>query len=366
MKKKFVILALAGMMAVTSLTGCSGIKESDVVATVSGDDITADVANFFARYTQAQYETYFAGYLGDDMWASEAVEGKTYEENVKDSVMEGLENMYLMEDHMEDYKVTLTEEEKKAIKAAAADFDEANALDQKEKVSGSTETVERILTLLTIQQKMQTAIGDTADQEVSDDEAKQKKMQYVSYPFTTTDDEGNSVDLTEEEKTALLATAEEFAEGAKKAEDFSAYATEQGAEAADAAFDAESTTLPAELVEAADALKEGETTAVVESSTGYYVAKVTSLFDKEATEAKKESIISERKQEKIQEVLDGWKKEADIKVDEKVWKKIDFNDLTVTMKQDESEPYEEEPQTDDQAEKETDGQAEEDAGNEAE
>ena len=69
MKKRAVILLLAGVLAAGSLTGCGGLEDSDVVATVNDTDITADVANFLARYTQAQYETYYAGYMGDDMWS---------------------------------------------------------------------------------------------------------------------------------------------------------------------------------------------------------------------------------------------------------------------------------------------------------
>ena len=93
MKKKILILAMAGMLAVTSLTGCGSFKDDDVVATVGDKEITADIANFYARYTQAQYETYYAGYLGEDMWNSEATEGQTYEESVKDSVLKQLETM---------------------------------------------------------------------------------------------------------------------------------------------------------------------------------------------------------------------------------------------------------------------------------
>lgn len=351
MKRRLAVLALAGAMTVTSLTGCAGgLSDKDVVATVDGDEITADIANFYARFTQAQYETYYAGYLGEDMWSSEAEEGKTYEESVKDSVLEALEDMYLLEDHMEEYEVEITEEDEKSIKNAATDFDEANGLDEKDKVSGSEKTVERLLTLFTIQVKMDNAIKATADLEVSDEEAAQKKMQYVVFPFTTTDEDGNSVELTDDEKAELKKTAEAFAQGAKTAKDFAAYATEQEQEAKDATFDGEETmTIPEQLAKAADALKEGEITDVVEGDNGYYVAKLVSLFDKEATETEKENIRSQRKQEKMDEVLEQWRKDAKIEVNEKVWKKVDFNELSVTMKIEESEPYADEAQTDDVA-----------------
>lgn len=350
MKKRAVILLLAGVLAAGSLTGCGGLEDSDVVATVNDTDITADVANFLARYTQAQYETYYAGYMGDDMWSGESEEGKTYEDTVKDSILESLENMYLMEEHMDEYDISLSDEEKNSIKEAASQFDSENGLAEKEKVSGNTDTVERVLELLTIQKKVQDAVEAGADTEVSDEEAAQKSMQYVTFSFTTTDEEGNSVDLTDEEKEQLKATAESFAAGAAGAADFAAYATEQGQTSQDATFDAESATLPTQLVEAADALGEGETTGVVEGDNGYYVARVTSLLDREATDAKKQEIVSERQQELMDETIAGWREDADIEVHERVWDKIEFTTLTVTMKQDEADPYTDEVQTDDQAE----------------
>ncbi len=350
MKKRAVILLLAGLLAAGSLTGCGSLEDSDVVATVNDTDITAGVANFLARYTQAQYETYYAGYMGDDMWSGEGEDGETYQDTVKDSILESLENMYLMEQHMDEYEVSLSDEEKNAIKEAASEFDSANGLSEKEKVSGSTDNVERVLELLTIQKKVQDAIEAGADTEVSDEEAAQKSMQYVVFPFTTTDEEGNSVDLTDEEKAELKTTAESFAAGAAGAADFAAYAAQQGQTSQDATFDGETTTLPTQLVEAADALGEGETTGLVEGDNGYYVARVTSLLDREATDAKKQEIVSQRQQELLDDTIDGWREDADIEVHEKVWDKVDFTTLTVTMKQDEADPYTDEVQTDDQAE----------------
>ena len=350
MKKRAVVLLLAGLLAAGLLTGCGSLEDSDVVATVNDTDITAGVANFLARYTQAQYETYYAGYMGDDMWSGEGEDGETYQDTVKDSILESLENMYLMEQHMDEYEVSLSDEEKNAIKEAASEFDSANGLSEKEKVSGSTDNVERVLELLTIQKKVQDAIEAGADTEVSDEEAAQKSMQYVVFPFTSTDEEGNSVDLTDEEKAELKTTAESFAAGAAGAADFAAYAAQQGQTSQDATFDGETTTLPTQLVEAADALGEGETTGLVEGDNGYYVARVTSLLDREATDAKKQEIVSQRQQELLDDTIDGWREDADIEVHEKVWDKVDFTTLTVTMKQDEADPYTDEVQTDDQAE----------------
>lgn len=337
MKKRMAMLVLAGAMVMTSLTGC-GLEDEDTVATVAGEEIPAGLANFYARMTQAQYESIYSAYLGEDMWTQTVTDGETYESMVKEQILEDLENMYLMEAHMEDYGVTLSDDEKAAIAEAAEKFDQDNEAEVKDKVSGDQEYVERYLTLATIQNKVTKAIEAEADTNVSDEEAKQKSMQYVLFSFTTTDDEGNSVTLTDEEKEELKVEAEKFAASAASAEDFSAYATEQGYEATEATFDSEgSASLPQAVTDAADELDEGGVTECIESSNGYYVAKLTSLFDEEATETEKQNIIAQRKQDKYDEVIESWRAEAEISVEKSVWKKIDFKDLKVTLHTEESD-----------------------------
>ena len=313
MKKRALILVLAGIMA-ASLIGCGSLKDDAVVVKAGDEEITAGVANFYARYTQAQYETYFASYLGgDDMWSRNASDGKTYEESIKKTLLDDLKNMALLEEHMKDYDVKLTKADKKAINDAAKEFDKANSQKKKDKVSGSKENVKRVMTLMAIEQKMRAAIVADANVKVTDEEATQKHMQYVEFDYSTTSDSSSSSDTTvsEAEKKKTKETAEAFAKGAKTAEDFAAYATEQGTEAK---------------------LGEGETTDVIEGDTACYVAKVTSLNDKTATETKKQSMITDKQDKYYKKVLKKWKKEEKITVHKGSWNKISFTKLSVKAK----------------------------------
>ena len=137
MKKRLFALALAGVLAAVTLTGCGSLKGDETVATVDDTKIDADLANFFARYTQATYETYYSAYLGEDMWNSDASDGETYEESVKSSVLKSLEDMILLEKHMEDYDVSITDEDKAMIKETTQQFLNDNSLDDKNLVSGN-------------------------------------------------------------------------------------------------------------------------------------------------------------------------------------------------------------------------------------
>lgn len=127
--------------------------------------------------------------------------------------------------------------------------------------------------------------------------------------------------MSDKEKKELKETAEQFLKESKNQKDFEAFAKEKGYTASTKTFDAKETSPAEELIKAADTLKEGEFTDVVETATGYYVAKVTSLFDKDATEAKKESIVNERQNKKFTELTEKFVKDAKIEVDKKAMEK---------------------------------------------
>ena len=334
--KKAAVLTAAGVFAAMSVTGCSGSIDTEaVVATVGDEDITLGVANFYARMMQGQYETYYAGMMGttaEEMWAQDAGDDKTYEESMKDSILESLENMYIISQHAADYEVTLSEDEQKAIEDAAAKFSEDNTEDAKEIVSGYQKHIEKFLELSTIQNKMDSKMREGVDEEVSDEEAAQKSMDYVYFSYTSTDDSGNSTELTDEEKETLRTSAQSLVDRVKGGEDMAAVAGELGVEVQTATFDSESTTPNEDLVAAADTLAaEGDVTDVVETDSGLYVAKLTSLLDREATDQEKTNIIEQRKQEQYDSLLEEWRDAADIKVNEKVWKKVDFDETGVTI-----------------------------------
>lgn len=335
-KKRVTALGLAGMLAVTGLTGCGSMNNDDVVATVGESEIKLGVANFYARMQQAQYETYYAGMMGttgEELWAKET-DAKTYEQSVKSNMIKSLENMYILEQHASEYDVALSEDEKKAIDKAAEEFDENNALEDKEAVSGYNKYVKKVLELLTIQSKMEDVMTADVDTEVSDDEAAQKSMKYVFYSYTKDENDSTST-MSEIEKTEAKQKATDFAEKLKNSDtkDIDAVANEAGMEVQTATFDSESTSPNADLVKAADALTaEGDVTDAIETDSGIYVAKVTNFLDRTATDAKKQSIVEERKQDQYDAFLKKWRKKTDIDLNKRVWKKVDFQKQGVTVK----------------------------------
>ena len=108
--------------------------------------------------------------------------------------------MYLVKQHASEYKVELTDEEKKKIDKAAEEFVEDNTLEDKEVVSGYKKYVKEYLELATIQQKMDAPMKEGVDENVSDEDAAQKKIEYVQFSYTKKDDSGQSVQMTDDER----------------------------------------------------------------------------------------------------------------------------------------------------------------------
>ena len=101
-------------------------------------------------------------------------------------------------------------------------------------------------------------------------------------------------------------------------------------------YGADDTSLPDEVKEAAAKLSDGEITEdIIDTGDYYYIVRLDKALDEEKTEAKKVSIVNERKKADYDEMVDAWRSEAEITLNEG-WKKLAVTD---------AEPYVLAPQT---------------------
>lgn len=356
LRKRIIALAAVAALAMTTFVGCGSVDNKEIVATVGDSQITAGMANFYARYQQPSFEEYYVSYqdyyqqqmYGSVVqetvmdWSVEQEDGVTLEDTYKEDVMTSLQNLYIMEDHMKDYDVELTKDELKAIEKAAKAFLKANPADAKEKISADKETVVEYLKLMTISVKVEAAIRAGVDTNVADEDAAQKRVRYVSFATTKTDENSQTVEMTKKEIKAVKKDAKAFLEGAQANGSLEAYATEKEATSNTATYgkdyaDDQTATLPKEVFDAAEKLEENGFAKVIETDSAFYVVQLESKFDEEATTAEKESIVEERKSETVTETIEKWRKDAKIKVNDKVWDKISMHDIQVTEKKEEAE-----------------------------
>lgn len=335
--KKILPLLLAAAMGISVMTGCgNAIDGNKAGATLEGEEIPLGLMNFIARYQQAVYDGQLGTMFGNTMWTQDLMgEGTDMQTSVKNQVTENIETLYLLEDHMADYKVEITEEELAKMDEAAEKFMSDNTQAAIRQIGATKEYVKEMLRLNTIQVKMRAEMDKEVDTEVSDEEAAQKTISYVQVNnHAKTDEDGNTVEYTEDEKANLLTEVEAFA--ADAADDFSAAAETAGYTVTPYSYGDDEENLAKEVRDAADKLKDGEISEVITTDDSYYVVRMDSTFDEAATETKKENIVQERKNDHYTEVCDGYKKDVKFEVNEDEWAKVKFDEF-FTIKQVETE-----------------------------
>ena len=347
MTKKTAVVAMAGIMAAGMLTGCGEKKldGSKTVATVDGTEISLGVVSLSVREGQMQTEAMYRSYMGGsdfDIWDTEAEKGKTYGEQAVEESLKDVELMYIMKAKAADYDVELTDEDEKAIAEAAASFMEANSEETIADLAVTEDQVKTYLELQTYKQKIHDPIIADVDKNVSDEEAQQSSFEYVS--VSTADLSDDEIKEKKEDAQKILDGLKadpdgDFSEIAKSVDDsysslsgtFDANETSEDEDTDDEDADEDSSsysgTYPEEVIDVLRTLDDGEVASdIIETDTAYYVVKLDKKDDEEATETKKESIISTREQTLYTDTTEKWLDDADIKEEKKVLKTLKVTD----------------------------------------
>ena len=347
MTKKTAVVAMAGIMAAGMLTGCGEKKldGSKTVATVDETKIPLGVVSLSVREGQMQTEAMYRSYMGGsdfDIWDTEAEKGKTYGEQAVEESLKDVELMYIMKAKAADYDVELTDEDEKAIAEAAASFMEANSEETIADLAVTEDQVKTYLELQTYKQKIHDPIVADVDKNVSDEEAQQSSFEYVS--VSTADLSDDEIKEKKEDAQKILDGLKadpdgDFSEIAKSVDDsysslsgtFDANETSEDEDTDDEDADEDSSsysgTYPEEVIDVLRTLDDGEVASdIIETDTAYYVVKLDKKDDEEATETKKESIISTREQTLYTDTTEKWLDDADIKEEKKVLKTLKVTD----------------------------------------
>ena len=346
MTKRTAVAALTGVMAVGMLTGC-GEKKLDgtkTVVTVDGTEVPLGILSLSVREGQAQTEAMYKSFMGGQdysIWSMDAEDGKTYGEQAVEQCLKDVELMYIMKEKAADYDVEVTDDDEKAIAEAAAAFMEANSDETIQELAVTEDQVKTYLELQTYKSRMHDPITADVDKDVSDEEAQQSSFDYVS--ISTADLSDDEIKQKKEDAQKILDDLKaagsdgDLNEIAKAVDD--SYSSVSGTfdaneDAAEEDSDDESdssssssSAYPDEVIKVLRTLKDGEIGPdVIETDTSYYVVKLDKVNDEEATQTKKDSIISTRESNLYTETTEKWLDDADINVEKKVLKTLKVTD----------------------------------------
>ena len=337
---KYAILGCvlaAGLMA-----GCGKVDGTQTALTVNGEDISMGTAVFDLRYQQAETTSAMEAYgmaQNGVLWDQEAGEdeegnSQRYGDMIKETIQDSIVQQVVLRQHAADYGLEITPEVQEMIDAAAKETYEANA-EVLEKAGVSEENIGEVLELSSWTTIMYDAMTADVDTEVSDEEAAQSRISYARVSKNAVTDGEETLEgedaLTNAEKEAMM---EDFlnalqAEESPADADFDTLAADISEEifTYSYSFGADNVYIAPEVIEAAAGLADGEVyDGVIDTEDGYYyVIRMDEVFDKEATDQQKETIVGTRKSEAYNALLQEWTDAAEVTTTE-VWDQVTLTD----------------------------------------
>ncbi len=313
-RKKIAVLLAAAMLA-GSFSGCGLMENTEIVFTtgLSGDQLfkigksvcTLPEAMIYVMDYQRQYE----GVYGVEMWEHD-FGGVTFEEYVKDTIIDQLASMKAITLLAGGYGVSLDENEEEQVLQAAEAYYGALTQEQIRYMDLELQDVEDLYRDHALSGKVYEEITKDVNTEVSDDEARIITVQQIYLDS--------------------LETAQSVKEQLDSGRDFAAVASAYSKDSQvtwtfgrgehDGVYD-----------EAAFALENDQVSDIIETGDGYYILKCINNFDQEATEANKVTMVEKRRDELFESVYEQLVADTPSQFSRRLWEKVHFADWTGEM-----------------------------------
>ena len=323
-RKKLAVLLAAAVMA-GSFSGCGLMENTEIVFTtgLSGEQLfkigksvcTLPEAMIYVMDYQRQYE----GVYGVEMWEHD-FGGITFENYVKDTIVDQLASMKAITLLAGDYEVSLSNDEEEKVSQAAEDYYGALTEEQIEYMDLELKDVESLYRDHALSGKVYEEITKDVNTEVSDDEARIITVQQIRLDSAET---AQSVKEQLDEGRDFAAVASSYSLDSQVTYTF-------GRGEHDAAYE-----------EASFALENDQVSDVIETEDGYYILKCVNNFDQEATEDNKVTMVEKRRDELFESVYEKLVADTPSQFNSRLWEKVHFADWTGEMPPDFLAIYEE-------------------------
>ena len=316
MRRKLFALALVLALATSSLSACSiagyeiefqmNAFSGKNVLTVNGVGSSVSEAKLYL----CNYKNIYGTAYGVDLWG-DSYTAATLESYIRDVTMDELARIYCMEQIAEAEGISLTDEEKANVSAAASTYYASLTDAEKEYIGAKQSDIESYYTRYALACKLYAVMTDGDSAEISDDEARVIRV--------------NQIYVTD------YATAETIAEALTGGKDFSSLAASYN-EASETEITVARGEFPEEVEDVAFDLENEAISGMITVDGGYYFIECISKYEEELTEANKEKIRQERELEELEETYSSFVEESTVELNEKVWKKVslpeDLDDIT--------------------------------------
>lgn len=292
--------AFAIVLACVFLAGCgkgipivSEVQETKAYTKPQSMIIVATERNRYQKVYSSQ------------IWGVELPDGGTFESYLLGQVREFLHEMRLMNMLAEEKEITITSAEKEELRKLSEEYYKSLTEEDLAYIGADEDDVRTMYEEYFLSNKVVRELTKDMDLEISDSEAKVITVEeIVMSDGTTAADVWNEVNV---EGADFSAIAREYSENSETVRQIGR-GGEGGA-----------------VEKAAFALAAGEISEVVEEDGLYYIIKCISDYDEDATQARKDSLYYQRKQDAFGRIYTQFKADNPITFDDEIWKDISFS-----------------------------------------
>lgn len=325
--KKAATICFVVSLSIGSLTGCG--KDTKLVFTtgLSGNELfkigsatctTPEIMIYLTTFYNQYADTY-----GQQMWHYD-LGGVSLEEHVKDVVLSKMTQIKIMNLMAEERDIKLSAQEEQKIYTAAEHYYENLEKKLRDREGITKKITENVFREYALANKVYENITESADMEISDDEARTVTVQVI-YLKNWKLKNNEKVLLEETEKQKVLETANEILGRIEEGEDFETLASQYSDDkqvvkhyargVADDAFE-----------EILFSMDQGDVSSVVETGEGFYIVKCISTMDYDATQENKVVLAEKRKREAFSQAYTEIATNTHSQFRDKQWEKITLNE----------------------------------------
>lgn len=337
MKKTRYRKALQGLfmlLVLFSLTACTGENTADtidiegkakdlaegVLMVVGSESVTYEEAFVYIYMLRQQYEPA----MSENIWDFQVEEGVTFETYAKDQIVDELVQIKLICQEGRKQGIELDEDEVQEAKNMAVRFMETVNEEDAAEYSLTEELLSAVYEDHILAEKVYEIVTNEVDTSISDEEAKQITVQYLMVMTKGTDENGNQVNMNDEEKKQAKKEANALYKEAKGlSSSFYSFA-DANTDAQEVEITFGKSDMPKDFGEAAMSLKTEEMSKLITGENGYYIVYCVSDYDEEATLAKKEEIIAKKQDKLFRQKYAEWSENCKLIISTAVWDEIKF------------------------------------------
>ena len=293
-----IVLLVVGYMKFfngTLIYLSTGLKNTELFKV--NDKVTYTFeANLLMSDARAQYEKVF----GSDVWSQE-IDGKTFEEYVKDQIRTKLIRVRCMNEMAAEKGAVLSRDEKDAVSRAVDEYIAGLTPEQIEELGVTKDNLKEMFTDFAVAQRLYNDMTSVMDIEVSADDARVIDIQYISSDSRS--------DL--ESAKAELAAGNSFYTVVNKYNAGGSYE-----------YELKRGEMNEAIENAAFNLKSGETSEIIEVDGKFYIIKCTSDNDKVKTEVNKTTILAKKQLEQFNSTFEKYEAGIYVEWNDRQWKKM--------------------------------------------